>query len=136
MSGSFELAAILVRRMMANFIDMNKAKFLVVGVGKYIDGEYQYETDVLDFIVELKKYNKPVHVFDNDADIEFLKEHYDIDCRNKMVNFGLVSTYSGIVFGVTENKYSYPNFILEEHIRGNSVILNFATPSELYLTHG
>ena len=113
-------AALLIKRMIAFPIDINKSKILIVGVGKVIDGEYQYETDVLDLVEELQEYKRLVHVFDRDADTEFLKTYYNIHCENDMSGFGKVSTYSAIVMA-----FSQKDFDIHEHLRGRCIVLDY-----------
>lgn len=125
MNGS-EIASILIKRMFSNYIDMNKAKFLVVGIGKFIDGEYNYDTDILDFIVALEEYKRPVHVFDPYADREFLAQQYAMNCQNSMIYFGLVPTYSAIIMGVPLNE----PINIKEYMRGRCIIFDFYKPNE------
>jgi len=132
MSGSFEKAAILIKRMMGYYINMNKSKILIMGIGKEIDGEYQYETDLIDFIVELQEYGRPVHVIDFHADTEFLKEHYNINCKNNMGGFGVISTYSAIVFGVEQEEFRSEHFKIKEYMRGRCVLFDWQKPHIKY----
>jgi UDP-N-acetyl-D-mannosaminuronate dehydrogenase len=132
MSGNFEKAAILIKRMMEKYIDMNKAKILIMGVGKNIDGEFHYETDLLDFIKELSGYKKTIHVLDYHADKEFLAKHYDIHCENNMAAFGVVSTYSAIVMGVPQEEFRSSKFKIQDHMRGRCVVFDYNNPHTKY----
>lgn len=109
--------ALLVKKMVSMHLDINKAKILVVGVGKNGD-DFHYDTDIIDILLELQEYNIKTHLFDPNADKDFLKKHYDIHCENNMEGFGQVTTYSGfIITGHIED------FNIGEYKRGRYALI-------------
>ena len=98
-------------------LDMNKAKILVVGIGKTGD-DFHYDTEIIDLVIELQEYNIKTHVLDPNADKDFLKNHLDIHCENNMSGFGQVSTYSGFVITQHSN-----NFNIGEYKRGRFALI-------------
>jgi hypothetical protein len=117
MSGK-EIASALVKKMVSMHLDMNRAKILIIGIGKIIENDYSYDTDIVDLAIELGEYNIQTHVYDHYADINFLKKEYSIHCENDMNPFGQVSTYSGFVItGHVEN------FNIGEYKRGRFALI-------------
>ncbi len=117
-----KVAAALVKKMVSMHLDMNKAKILIVGIGKINDDpvfrEYRYDTDMIDLTIELGEYDIKTHVFDPYAEKDFLEEEFNIQCENDMSKFGQVSTYSGFVItGLVEG------FNIGEYKRGRFALI-------------
>jgi UDP-N-acetyl-D-galactosamine dehydrogenase len=117
-----ELAIRIVKTMLGIRFDIYKSKTLVMGVGFAKNGEYFYDTEIIDLVQELDSFHLKTHLFDPHADTQFLKTHYDINCKNNMMGFGAVSTYNVIILGTIHDEFRYPNFKINEHKRGKCLI--------------